>query len=74
MLKELPAVKKGKEEKRAKLLVGMKQDESSAGIDLEDVKVSSTHALPKTSTHSTNLSSGENTTTIPALLLAGGGS
>ena len=71
MLKAISDMKKEKEEKRAKLVAGMKLAESSVDIGLEDVRISNIHEPPKISTHSTNFSSRENATTISVLLLAG---
>ena len=74
MLNAISDIKKKKEEKRSKLVAGIKLAESLVGIGLEDARTSNILMLPKTSTHSTNLSSGESTTTSLAFLSTWGGS
>ena len=74
VLKDSPGMKKEKEEKQLKLLVGTKQAEASARADLGGARSASARAPTKTLAYSTNPTSGESTTTASALLPAGGGS
>ena len=66
MLKDHDDVKNKKEEKRKKLISDMKLAEASVCIGLEHVTMPQ-----KTSLHSTNLTTGENASTKPALLSSG---